>query len=66
VNDEAFMVAGAAINAASNAAQEEILAYAQQFEKREDYRPLEQLAQRVQHAVVRVAFERLNDPKCGA
>jgi hypothetical protein len=46
-----------AVNAASVAAQEEVLRYALRFKRREEYRPLEELAERVQRAVVVAAFE---------
>jgi hypothetical protein len=41
-----------AINAASTAAHEVVLEYAHQFDKREDYRPLEELAHLVSRTVV--------------
>lgn len=41
-----------ALHAASTAAMEEVLTYAQRFEQRQDYRPLEELASRVQRVVL--------------
>jgi hypothetical protein len=50
-----------AVNAASWAAANEVYEYAHRFKRREEYRPLEDLAQRVQHAAVTAAFEVINE-----
>jgi hypothetical protein len=46
-----------AVNAAADAAQEEVLRFALRFKRREEYRPLEELARRVQRVAVVAAIE---------
>jgi hypothetical protein len=53
--------AGRALNAAATAAMEEVLRYALRFKRREEYQPLEELALRVQRAVIEAGAEVLND-----
>lgn len=50
-----------ALNAAATAAQEVVLEHALRFERREDYQPLEELAQRVQRAVVEAGVQVYRD-----
>ena len=56
MSDESDLVARA-VNAASYAAQEEVLRFALRFKRREEYRPLELLAERVQRAAVEAGAE---------
>lgn len=46
------------LNAASVGAQEAILEFAQRFDRREDYRPLEELAHDVMRQVLEAGLER--------
>jgi hypothetical protein len=48
-------------NAASEAARQAVLDYARRFERREDYSPLEDLAQHVQGVVVETAVQVLRE-----
>jgi hypothetical protein len=54
-------VGSTAVHAAAQAAYSEVLQYANRFEEREDYRPLEGLAQRVQHAAVTAAVAAMRE-----
>ena len=55
------MSAADAVNAASSAAANAVYEHAARFERREDYLPLEELAQRVQHAAVEAGAKVLVD-----
>jgi hypothetical protein len=55
------MSAADALNAAASAAANAVYEYAHQFERREDYLPLERLAQEVQYAAVEAGAKVLVD-----